>query len=358
MKKSIIAIIAGLVLLTSCSNDDINTSNANDVNVTVSLSNFFSSYNFQDTQHNRDIANMFATFHSESDMYIHARTYFYDSKGNLADSVVSFVTSTNAISKTIKLAEGTYTAISTLSFAKEASCDESYWQVVDRNKLHSAYLDLGWRGNQWLIMSYEAKTFTVVGGEVTNLSMTPKPIGALAYMYIQNFQYKNQASFGTVGDNKVREIAFYTKNNAHGYKMDPNASEKYIYYDDGGASSWYYLSDDMHPSDFANSDTYGYFRTNLYDYFYVLAPKFTGCFGYSLEGESGFNAYGQNTYTIKDGVTQLAYWDWFQVGNPYFGKADNNHWNTYSASARRFGVFDFTDEVEDENLNQTKKIRY
>ena len=59
MKKVILAAISVVALLAmSCSNDEITVvkdDKVNDVNVSVSLSNFFSSYNFNDTKHNRQV---------------------------------------------------------------------------------------------------------------------------------------------------------------------------------------------------------------------------------------------------------------------------------------------------------------
>ena len=57
-------------------------------------------------------------------------------------------------------------------------------------------------------------------------------------------------------------------------------------------------------------------------------------FGYEIDGDTGFSGYGEGSYNIQSGKTYLAYWDYFNVGNPYFGIADNNHWNTYSSRTR------------------------
>ena len=73
---------------------------------------------------------------------------------------------------------------------------------------------------------------------------------------------------------------------------------------------------------------------NLYAYCYILAPQFNLEFGYTLQGETSFHGYGETTYTQTPGSVILAYWDYFQVGNPYFGPADNNHWHSYSSSVK------------------------
>ena len=333
MKKIIFFAAAMLALLTtSCSNDDIqidyNTRNT-DVNVTVSLSNFFSGYNYNDTRNGISVTEDYRTFNSEFGYYIHVRTMFYNSQGNLVDSLVTFTSTTNAVTKSLKLAEGTYTVISTLNFSESDNADGTLWEWCDREKLSTTYIEPYSRFSIWAIMSYASQTIQVKEGSATTISMTPAPIGALGYLYFQNFQYKNESTYGTVADNGIRELALYSQNVADGYRLDPGASEKFIYQKATGAGSWYYLSDQLTPARFENSKDYGYFRTNIYSYFYILAPQFNYAFGYELEGDSGFNVGAQSNATISNGKTYLAYWDWFKVGEPYFGIADNNHWNTY-----------------------------
>lgn len=340
MKKILfLALYSLAVFVTSCSNEEIlivKDNSVNEVNVNVSLANFMSGYNFNDTYHDISVTEDFRTFFSEHEKYIHVRTLFYNSNGNLVDSIVTYSSTTNAVSKSIKLAEGTYTVVTTLNFSDDQSVDGSWWDLYNKEKISTAYLSPYRRNSIWCIMSYAAQTITVSPGNNTNISMNPSPIGAIGYMYLQNFQYKNEATYGTIADNGVRTIALYSQQVADGYKLDPNASEKYIYLEATGSGSWYYLSSNLEPSDFSMSKDYGYFRTNLYSYLYILAPSFRGCFGYELEGETSFNKYGDSTYSISNGQTYLAYWDWFQVGNPYFGIADNNHWNKYDSDARYF----------------------
>lgn len=354
MKKIIYAFTVLLLGITSaCTNDDIvidKDDRVNEVNVSVSLSNFTSSYNFNDTYHDISVTEDFRTFNSEFDKLIHVRTLFYNSQGELVDSLITYSSTTNTVSKNIKLSEGTYTVITTLNFADKASANSSWWKLCDKERLSTAYLSPSRKDRIWCIMSYVAKSITVTSGNTTNISMTPTPIGALGYMFLQNFQYRNEASYGTVADNGVRSIAFYSQNVASGYKLDPNASEKYIYWDATASGSWYYLSSNLEPSDFSLSKDYGYFRTNLYSYLYILAPSFKGVFGYILDGDNGFYPYGEGNYTITNGQTYLLYWDWFQVGNPYFGVADNNHWHKYSSEAPARSPMSIHDTI----LNKTE----
>lgn len=333
MKKIIIPVLCGLAFLASCSNDDIvvEAQNKTELNVNVSLSNFFQCYNFTDTRNDINVLeDQYRVFHSEYGKYIQVRTLFYNNAGLLVDSVLTYASSTNAVTQKIALAEGTYTAITTLTFAdKDEDNDKvyySWWGLCDKENLSTVYLFDDF-GSRWSILSYAAQTVTVSEDETNVVSVTPKPVGALCYIYLQNFQYKNQATYGTVADNGIRQLTLYTRQSARGYKLNPNASEKYIYNEDAGQNMWWYLSDGLTPASF--SDDWTFFKSNLYSYCYILAPSFDMCFGYILKNETNFNAYGQAHYNIMDGKMYLAYWDWFKVGNPYFGLATNNKWNNY-----------------------------
>lgn len=339
MKKILLFTFSFVVLLvTSCTNDDIVievNDSVNEVNVSVSLSNFFSSYNYNDTYHGVSVTDDYRTFNSEFKRYIQTRTLIYDSNGFLVDSLLDYSTNTNTVTKIIKLSSGKYTAVSTLTFAMRSDKDNSFsswWKLVDKDRLSTANLYINSNYSKWSIMSYDSKEFTVTSGSTTTLSMNPSPIGALAYLFFQNFWCDSESNYPKIVDNGIRSLCVYTQNKANSYKLDPNAAERYIYYDDQGKDWWYYLSDKLVPTDFDSSWTF--FETNLYDYFYVLSPKSRITFGYSLEGSDTFTPYGESTQNVTSGQTYLAYWDYFKVGNPYFGIADNNHWNTYNSNAR------------------------
>ena len=337
MKKFLYSLLGFAALFTaSCTNDDINIEkrdSVNDVNVTVSLSNFFSSYNYEDTRHGLSAASDYRTFNSEYDLYIQVRTLVYDRNGLLIDSLLNYSTNTNAVTSTLQLPAGGYTIVSTLTFADETSGDDaSWWYLVNKDRLSTATLRSRNRQTKWCIMSYDAKQVTVSSNQTTSISMTPQPIGALGYFYLENFWCVNESTYPQISDNGIRSLCLYSQNIANEYKLDPNAVDKYIYVGDAGEHSWWFLSDRLEPTDFNSEWTF--FKTNLYDYFYMLAPQAHMIFGYIPEGETSFNGYGEATYSIQSGRTYLAYWDYFQIGNPYFGIADNNHWNTYSSNVK------------------------
>ncbi len=338
MKKILFAALALTALFfTSCENDDIVIdSNENRVDVTVSLTGLFSSYNFKDTKHDIDVADEFRTFNSEGGGYIQARVLFYNSKGLLVDSILNYSTNTNAVSKSLHLAAGQYTAIATLSFAYLDDDDKyvSFWDLVDKENLSTAYLDNGeWSGSRWHLLSYDSQEITVGEGN-TAVNLNPQPVGSLVYYYFQNFQYPHSANVN-VGDNGIRQIAVYTQNFAYGYRLNPNASEKFLYTTDAGESTWRVLGYTRPSNWYWTNETprrnWTFFESDVYGYFYILAPRCSIYFGYTKEGENTFNGHGMKTYDITSGTTYLAYWDWFHQGNPYFGVATNNKW--YSAPA-------------------------
>ena len=339
MKKIYLgALLLAGMLLSSCTNEDDGevVSQVNDVKVSVSLSNFFSSYNYNDTYHGINVTDDYRTFHSEYGFYIQTRVLFYDSNSNLVDSILLYSTNPNDINQAVNLPQGSYTAVATLTFAQKSKQTDKYfswWNLIDKQSLFTAKISADWnRFSKWSIMSYASKTFTVSSGQTTTVNLNPQPIGSLGYVFLQNFQYKNEATYGTVVDNGIRSLCVYARNVSRVFKLDPNLSglSRYEYFDDAGSNSWYYLSDYMEPTDF--DDSWTYFKTNLYDYFYILAPNPIVQFGYKVKGASGFQGYGEQSVNLTNGATYQAYWDYFQVGNPYFGIADNNHWHSYSSA--------------------------
>lgn len=331
MKKYYFGAIAlAMMLFAACGDDgDEDSGTLYDTDITVSLNNFYSTYNYNDTYHDINVTDDYRTFHSEHDLYIQTRVLFYNSNGVLVDSLIKYTTNINEVNISKGLPAGKYTVVTTLTFAEKTTGDDaSWWWLADKQKLSTAKMNVRNRFSKWSILSYAATEVNIVSGQRSTIRLNPRPVGALGYLFFQNFQYKNESTYGTVADNNIRELCVYGRNVAVSYRLDPDASDHYIYMDDAGSSYWYYISNELEPSDFNSSWTY--FKTNLYSYFYILSPNPEIIFGYTSKGESSFTGYGQKTVSITSGNTYLAYWDYFQVGNPYFGVANNNQWHTYS----------------------------
>ncbi len=330
-------LVAVAVFFTACSNEaiEIETSAGkvkNAVTVTVSPTNFIAPYNFKDTKHDVDVAEIYRTFYSEQGGQIMARTYFYNKEtGELVDTVKSYVNSAdNDIVQNANLPKGSYYAISILCISYNQM---PFWDIADRLTLETAKLVQKMAHSQWNLLSVSTEEFTVERGQHANITTIPSPVGSLIYRFYENFQYKNQSSYPTVQDNGIRSIGIFTRNRAVAYKLNPNAANKYEYLADAGTNSWWIVSD-VEPTDFIKSWTF--FETNIYGFDYFLAPQAHMTFGYTLNGNDGFNGYGEADYTFQPGKVYLAYWDYFKVGNPYLGIADNNHWNSYTTNARSY----------------------
>lgn len=336
MKKVLFGLMAFAIgMFSSCSNDEIAVDAVeapvtDAVTITIDLTNFYSSYNYDDTWHDVPrIAEAYRTFNSEYSKYIQVRTYVYNrNTEELADSIVHYVTTTNSVTSSITLNKGDYYAITTVSFAENTSSAGAWWHVYDREKLSTAKLYPRNRYSIWSILSQSTESFSVKRGDHAIINTTPAPLGALVYFLCQNFEYKDEASYGTIADNGVREIALYTRRKTESYNMDPSATSKYNYYQEGGADYWYY---DLYfePSDFVDG-TWTFFKSDLYGYCYILDPQQTNCFGVTYDGKTSFTMYGEQETNFISGKTYLAYWDYFKIGNPYLGIADNNHWNSYT----------------------------
>lgn len=342
MKKYIYSIIAlAALFMISCSNDEIDIATSDPVikdaaSVNVPLSEFFQSYSYVDTNHDISIPETYRTFNSESNRYILYMTLYYDkSTGVFKKGIFGRTKDTN--SKVVKadLPEGNYYVITTVSFSTVASGELSsktdYWSLTNRDNIRTARMVVNESESEWAILSVAYNEITVTKGKQVSINASIQPVGALCYYYLQNFQYRDESNTSAASDNGIRKLALYTQKKATSYNLDPNATSKFNYMSDSGENFWYYLSNNT-PDMF--NDNWTFFKSNLYGFCYILAPSCNLCFGYTPEGSETFYQYGESTYNIQSGKVYLAYWDWFQVGNPYFGIADNNHWNSYPTSTR------------------------
>ena len=334
-KQLLLGLVLGAALITSCSgsgsSDEADVVTYNKVNVSVDPSDLFSSYTFEDTKHGINIQDEFRTFNSEYGKYIQVRVLFYNKSTDLlVDSIVRYLSDTNTITEQISLPAGDYFAVTTLSFADKSNGD-SWWVNVDREKMSTSKLKPLNRMGCWSIMSHASESLTVQHGDQNRLTAKPKPVGTLVYEFYENFQYVSEQTYGTVADNNIRQIALYNRTPGESYNLDPRATNKFNYYADAGSNTWYYA--DVHRPAWFDS-TWTFFKTNLYAYCYLMEPQAELTFGLMHDGETTFNAYGEKKYTLTSGKTFLAYWDYFKVGNPYFGEATNSKWNSYSKAPK------------------------
>lgn len=324
MKKILFAVLMLTALLfTSCDNDDIEIVYEQTNHVTVSLTDFTSCY-----EHSA-----YGVFNSSYGRSIVVRVLFYNSNGQLVDSIRTYSTDLKPVKKDIRLASGKYTAVATLTFADKKY--NEYWILTNKEDLSTVYLETPYIPSLWSIISYASQEFSIESGKTTELQLTPKPVGSSVTLYYNNFQYSSKTNMnnGKVSDSGVRWIGLLTQNFANGYKLNPKASERYIYAPTSTGNNWWYL-DSNEPDDY-NWTTY--FRDDMYSTSYILAPECKLCFGYQMEGESGFSPVGEAKYTIENGKNYYGIWDWINgQGNPYFGLRSNNSPMHTLSNAKQF----------------------
>ncbi len=322
------ALLAGMAF-TACENDEIGVElkEAGQLTITVNPSDFFSRYNYEDTYHNINTAELYRTFNSRLGYFIELRAMIYNQETDeLVDSVVvKTLTNVNSYTtqKPLDLEVGKYTVVSTLSFNVENNGTYiSMWNVADREKLSTANMRARSRANMWCILSVATDDVEIKPGQTTTLSATPHPVGSLVYALFENFQYTNEASYGTPDNKSLKQVALYTRRTAISYNLSPKAVSKVNYLNEGTSNQWKALTGAAAGSD-------GYIK-NTVSYSFLLEPEETLVFGLTRVDETSFTPYGETSAKLEAGKVYLAYWDHLKLGAPYFGIADNNHFNTYT----------------------------
>lgn len=322
--------ILAMCLLASCNNDDIeieDTSTCN-VTVTVNLTDFFSCYDFTDTKHSiENAANSseivspvhfnslnpaerylsFNAYYKTIPLQIETRVLFYDDKGVLLEDKECYNLSanTNPVDKRLQLNAGKYTVIATLTFFRSTAA--AFWTLNDKENLNTVYLQSINSKGLWSIMSYTYEEVTLGESKEVKLELTPKPVGALCYAYIQNFQ------------NSISDyISVETDHYANGFKLNPKEVNKFIYSEEGGVLF------EKKPNDFFEKHYWTTFERDFYDFFYVLAPQCN--ISFNCSSDNPMESIPLPSYNIEDGKIYMAYWDYNHKAKPYFGVADNNHW--------------------------------
>lgn len=365
MKKTLYLLFALTVgFATSCSNDEITIEKNDGVSIIINPSDLFSSYNYVDNYHDIDqIQDEFRYFVNVK-KHIYIRALFYDKKTNkLTKKLTKSVTNTNEVILDTDIPQGNYNVITTLGFADGNKGETPWVSLKDEEDLKKAYLE------PYKVISSKWNIFSVAKDEISvdgkSLILKPKfsPIGSIIYARNENFQYRNQYDYDnkTTYDNGIREIALYTKSRGIGYKLDPTSNSPYILDDQAsGVNSWYYAFS-MEPTNF--DDSWTFFKTNLYGYYFFLPEQSELTFGYStVTNMNTFSSYGQGTYKLKPGEVYLAYWNYLKVGKPYFGMAKNYNWNTsygiHRATQRNeMASKNLMDNAQSDILNQLHTLK-
>lgn len=337
MKKIIyIPVLLAAMLFTACENEEISielkqAAHMGQLTVNIDPTGLFSSYTYEDTHHHniKPLSTQYRTFNSAYGNKIELRSLFYNKDNDLlVDSVVTSLTNTNTYTQSLELPLGDYTVVSTLSLiVTNGERTLPIWQLANREKLSTANMQPRTLGNEWCLLAVSTDDVKLTSDGQVRLNTAPMPVGSIVYSRFENFQYVSEETKETVADNGIRQLSIYTRNYPISYNLDPKAPNKVNFRNDGGENSWYAYNE-IQPQKI--SPDWTFFKGNTYSYFFTLASNAKIKFGYTLEGKSTFNGYGEQTVNIEPGKTYLAYWDYFMVGSPYFGIADNNHFHSYN----------------------------
>ncbi len=332
-RKSIGIVVASICLLLSCTNDAIEVTSVkapepiyyNTLTITADPTDLFSSYTYEDTYHGvKPLKKSFPTFYSEEQRHIQWRTLIYDKDELLVDSIVEYLSNTNSMTKEKTLRSGDYYAITTLTFTEDSLDKSSMWELLDKEKMSTAKLQPKGRFGQWYVMSQSSEKFAITKENGARIATKPKPVGCIVYSLWENFSKWDPKVYG----DSLTEVTLYTKDVTQSFNLDPNATNRYNMRDEPGTNTWYY-QDWMYGRIFELYKMFG-LDDDAWSYSYIFNTDKTTrlCFGYSMKDHDGFyGSYGQSEYKTEPGKAYLSYWDYDYIGNPYFGVADNNHWD-------------------------------
>lgn len=180
MKKTLYSLIAILAMvISSCSNDDIEVLHT--VNIKVNPSKVISTFTYEYQP---------GELESFPDtLKLRTRLLAYDAKGALKDSAVQYLTNYGSIaSYSLNLEEGDYTLVAITDVVVKKSNDVKFefWHLKNRERLSETKLsDAGNIGEQFKILGIESKKFTI---DKTNKEciLYPQAVGALCYVVFHN----------------------------------------------------------------------------------------------------------------------------------------------------------------------------
>jgi len=324
-------VIASFCLLLSCTNEAIDVTSVktpepiyyNKLTITVDPSDLFSSYTYEDTRNGiKSLKKQFQTFNSESNRYIQWRTLIYNNNEQLVDSVVEYLANTNSSTKELQLLVGDYYAVTTLTFTD--TLKNSMWHLLDKEKMPTVKLKPKSRFNRWSVMSQSSQKFTIDKNDVARIVTVPRPVGCIVYSVWENFGKWDTKVYG----DRLDTLSLYTKDVTESYNLDPNATNRYNMLAEPEENSWY-TQDFTTGSWLELYKLLGYPDLDYsYSYIFNTDKVARQCYGYVIIGSSSFRGeYGKAEYKTEPGKTYLSYWDYNYIGNPYFGVADNNHWD-------------------------------
>ncbi len=291
MKKYFSFIAAALMLLLSaCTNDDIQMTSKPTCGVTINIISTQGPYD------EFGITNDFKNRFLSGSYNIGVYTFIYDEAGNLSASDSVYSQTFGSLSQKFYLKPGKYTSV-TVEMLVDADADyqSESWILVGKEKLSTLEIvNKTYRALWYTAVGTVSSQFEVKDGMIIQTDVTPKAIGAIIEFKATNFDKSD-----------FKHVAFYTKNNPKGRFLSPNftGDERFHYSGYTAQNTWtnrgyYYYSNGVLPSDLGK------------DIYVIEEGTLQYCFGalkVDANGEliNSFKAYPSNNvvFDFKDGKT-------------------------------------------------------
>lgn len=237
MRKYIYAIIAlAAVVLSSCSNDDIDVTYTQQLTYNVSPQHPYDAYNNM-TEYMKSYV-LSGDFGKDvgKDMQLGIFTFIYDEDGNLVLADSTRQRTFDQVSRTYNLTDGIYTAITV-----EMVVDEDYrgrvWFLAGRDELSTLEVrkDTTVQGTYLFDMIGSIATNIQVGKEkLQTISVEPEPVGSRIQFMTRNFDKYNNSYY--------QRMCFFTHEEPIGRYLSPErtGNDKYRYASYGSIHQWEY----------------------------------------------------------------------------------------------------------------------
>lgn len=301
MKKILYSLIAVLaMIMSSCSNDDIEIARA--ISVKVNPSGVIAPFTYENK------AGELESFSTDYKLRIHILAY--NEKGILVAQDVQYLKNYASIANSnLNLERGSYTIAAVTDVVKMngSNIKTEYWKISDTEKLSTTKItDAGLIGGQYKILGMGIKKM-VIGDNNNECKLNPQPVGALCLV-----EWYNIHTFPTVTQyalDMTKRCDFLQFNELGGYEI----SEK----NENGAFKWRLIY--LEPSKNTSN--------NIYGYYYVLPMKNVN-FKYTYTADGSKN----DVFNENPGVVS------FEAGGEYWFALDLCDENKDNNITRAYGV--------------------
>lgn len=315
-----VALVASMLLTTSCSNDDIVVETTNPRHgLTLNINTQKMYDDFGNTTSIRE------TFLRDKVRCVGVKTYIYDSDGNLVANQESHLENFNVATQTFeKLVEGNYSIVIVETLLNpDVDYTSEVWSIEDIEKISTLKIkqkrsEPDENGHRWPIMAYEGNVVGVYSGNVSVgsnqvIEATPAAVGSVIKFNQYNFE------------NSPFETAGYSTNDVLDYySLDPSLDRGSKYKTDL-TSSGYANVRDMNEADDDPTKYFGSYVLESGVDWYPVAQTQEG------RNNGKVTTWGFMHNDLEDGKT-------YYLGFYYL-------WSKNNSAVASYGIFDTLEDL-------------